>query len=442
MPTTDSVLKIKRRIASDLERLRVRTFTMTAPLSDDDLHLQFDSLMSPLVWDMGHIANFEEFWLLRELDGRTAHDAERDAMYNPFDNPRWVRSQLPLLDRNEATEYLDEVRHDTEAILTTTDIIDGHPLARDGYVFEMVVQHEAQHQETMLQALNLRPDIEAYTLSAIRRLPPRRTVDDTEQIIIDEGSFTLGTDNRITAYDNERPAHDVHVGTFAIDRFPVTNRRYLRFVTNDGYHRSDLWSPQGWEWRTSVDVEAPQGWIPSGTGEWSQTMFGRVRPLDPTEPVIHVNYWEAEAFAAFEGGRLPREPEWAKAANWGPEADRPRTYPWGETYPTSAHANIGQSAWGPAPIGSYPAGASAYGVEQMLGDVYEWTSSPFTPYPGYTTFPYPEYSEVFFGDENFRVLRGASWATSPAVARNSFRNWDYRQRRQILSGIRLAWDIG
>jgi len=441
MPSTDSVHKTKRRIASDLERLRGRTFTMTAPLTDDDLHLQFDPLMSPLVWDMGHIANFEEFWLLRELGGRPAHDAERDAIYNPFDNPRWIRAELPLLDRVDATEYLDEVRHDTNSILAETDIVDGQPLARDGYVFEMVSQHEAQHHETMLQALNLRPDIDAYALSAVRRLPRRRSVDDTEQIVIDGGPFLLGTDNAVAAYDNERPAHRVDIDAFSIDRFPVTNRRYLRFINSGGYHRAELWSTDGWEWRTSVDIEAPQGWNRNAAGEWAQTMFGRIRPLDPTEPVIHISYWEAEAFAAFEGGRLPSEPEWAKAANWGPEAVRARTYPWGETHPTSAHANIDQSGWGPAPVGSYPQGASAYGVEQMLGDVYEWTSSPFAPYPGYSTFPYPEYSEVFFGEENFRVLRGASWATSSCVARNSFRNWDYRQRRQILSGTRLAWDI-
>ena len=441
MPSTDSVQQSKHRIASSLERLRDRTFVMTAPLTDDDLHLQFNPLMSPLVWDMGHIANFEEFWLLRELGGRSAHDAERDAMYNPFDNPRWIRSELPLLDRVEATEYLDEVRHDTESILATTDIVEGQALARDGYVFEMVVQHEAQHQETMLQALNLRQDTEAYALSAIRRLPPRRSVDDAERSVIDGGAFTLGTDERASAYDNERPAHGVDIDTFTIDRFPVTNRRYLRFIDSGGYRHTELWSPEGWEWRTSVDVEAPQGWERSASGDWTQAMFGRIRELDPTEPVIHVSFWEAEAFAAFEGGRLPTEPEWEKAARWGPEASRPRTYPWGEAHPTKAHANIGQSGWGPAPVGSYPAGASAYGVEQLLGDVYEWTSSPFAPYPGYTTFPYPEYSEVFFGDENFRVLRGASWATSPSVARSSFRNWDYRQRRQILSGIRLAWDM-
>ena len=441
MHTVDSIQIKKRRIAADLGTTRRRTFVMTETLTDDDLLKQHSPLMGPLVWDMGHIANFEEFWLLRELGGRKAHDLARDEMYNPFDNPRWVRSELPLLDRAEATEYLDEVRHDVDSLLVRADFLGGPTLARDGYAFEMVVQHEAQHHETMLQALNLRPDLEAYALSAIRTIPDSRSVDDTARVVIDGGPFTLGTDDRSAAYDNERPSHPVDLPAFIIDRFPVTNRRFMRFVSRGGYAQREFWSDQGWEWRTSVDHAAPQGWNRSADGDWTQVMFGRTRDLDPSEPVIHVSYWEAEAFAAFEGARLPTETEWEKAASWGKDTTKARKYPWGDTSITSLHANVGQSGWGPAPVGSYPAGASAYGVEQLLGDVYEWTSSEFDPYPGYSTFPYPEYSEVFFDDESYRVLRGASWATAPSVARNTFRNWDYRQRRQIFSGIRLAWDV-
>lgn len=414
---------------------------MTEPLADEDVHDQFNPLMGPLVWDMGHIANFEEYWLLRELDGRTAHDEQRDAMYNPFDNPRWIRGDLPLLDRADATEYLNEVRHDTDQVLKRTDLIDGPRLAHGGYVFEMTIQHEAQHQETILQALNLRPDLAPYAMAASRHLPSSRSVDDTERVRVEGGPFALGTDDRTSAYDNERPAHTVQVETYDIDRFPVTNRRFAEFIDANGYGRPELWSDEGWAWRETVEHDAPQGWIRDGAGGWSQVMFGIIRSLDPTEPVIHISFWEAEAFANFAGGRLPTEMEWEKAASTGPGTLHSRKYPWGDTDPTSQHANLGQHGWGPAPVGSYPLGASGHGVEQLLGDVYEWTSSPFAPYPGYSTFPYAEYSEVFFEDENFRVLRGASWATAPSVARNTFRNWDYRQRRQILAGVRLAWDV-
>jgi iron(II)-dependent oxidoreductase len=168
--------------------------------------------------------------------------------------------------------------------------------------------------------------------------------------------------------------------------------------------------------------------------------FEHLLPLDPREPVQHVCAHEAEAFARWAGGRLPSEAEWEKAALWDPVAHRSRTYPWGEAPPGAGRANLDIAGWGPAPVGSYPAGCSAYGVEQLVGDVYEWTSSPFTGYPGYQTFPYPEYSEVFFG-HGYQVLRGASWATSSWVARGTFRNWDYPQRRQVFAGVRLAWEV-
>jgi iron(II)-dependent oxidoreductase len=305
----------------------------------------------------------------------------------------------------------------------------------------MVIQHEAQHHETILQALDLREDLEPYAVAGFA--PPRHesAVDDSEQIRIPGGPFLAGTDERTESYDNERPQHWVEVSAFGIDRFPVTNRRFAEFVEAGGYDRRDLWTSDGWDWRTDEDVEAPQGWIRQVGGGWLIRRFGHILDLDLSEPVQHVSFHEAEAFARFAGGRLPTEFEWEKTASWGPEATTPRIYPWGSTAPSSELANVGQSRWGPAPVGSYPSGVSAYGVEQLLGDVYEWTSSPFVGYPGFSAFPYPQYSEVFFDDADYRVLRGASWASSTAVTRSSFRNWDYRVRRQIFSGIRLAWDV-
>ena len=436
--TTD---EIRRHIADALEFYRRRTMGLIGPLDDDDLHRQFHDLMSPLVWDVGHVGNFEELWLLRELDGRTAHDVMYDHMYNPFDNPRWTRGALPLLDRAEALEYLHEVRGDALGVLQKTDFDPESPFIADGYVFRMVIQHEAQHQETILQALDMRTDLDPYPLAADRDRRSQQHVDDTERITIPGGAFLLGTDDRRSAYDNERPQHPVELATFSIDRFPVTNRRYARFVEAGGYQNADYWSPEGWQWRQSVTHDAPQGWSRNVGGGWLIHRFGHVLDLDPAQPVQHVTYYEAEAFAGFAGGRLPTEPEWEKAASWGPDVTEARPYPWGNRRPTARQANVGQVTWAPAPVGSYPEGASAYGVEQLLGDVYEWTSSRFEGYPGYSSFPYPEYSEVFFDDPEYRVLRGASWATSIEVTRNTFRNWDYRIRRQIFSGLRLAWDV-
>ena len=249
----------------------------------------------------------------------------------------------------------------------------------------------------------------------------------------------MGTDDRTDAYDNERPTHRVDLPAFAIDRYPVTVRRYAAFMADGGYERGDFWSAQGRAWLEETGDSMPQGWAPDLDGGWLVKRFGHVRPLDPLEPVQHVSFYEAEAFAAWGGGRLPTEAEWEKAAAWDEVAGASRTFPWGEAPPTPDKANLDHRHWGPVAVGSFPRGASAYGVEQLVGDTYEWTTSWFDGYPGYVTFPYPEYSEVFFGEE-YRVLRGASWATSPQVARNTFRNWDFAARRQIMSGIRLVWD--
>jgi gamma-glutamyl hercynylcysteine S-oxide synthase len=433
---------LKSHVAESLERYRRRTRNLIRPLNDDDVHLQHDSIMSPLVWDVGHVGNFEELWLLRQVGGRPAHDSRFDEIYNPFDNPRWTRGNLPLLSRHEALEYLDEVRGDALTILERTEFDPLSPLLQGGYVFEMVIQHEAQHQETMLQGLDLRTDLSPYRSAVLRsHRPGSRKVDDTERVVIPAGISEMGTSDTRVSYDNERPRHLVELPSFAIDRYPVTNHRYQRFIEAQGYLRRDLWTEEGWQYRETLESPWPQGWLPQVRGGWQVRRFGHLIELDPNEPVQHVSYHEADAFARFEGGRLPTEAEWEKAAAWDPKRREHRPYPWGQTPPTPSKANVDWNLWGPARVGTLPGSASAYGVEQMLGDVYEWTSSPFEGYPGFSSFPYPEYSEVFFGDPDYRVLRGASWATSTDVTRNTFRNWDYRERRQIFAGLRLAWDI-
>lgn len=434
--------KIRRSLKSRLDAIRGRTYRMTDPLDDDDVHKQFNTLMSPIVWDMGHVANFEEYWLLRELDGRRPHDENLDEVYNPFDNPRWVRADLPILDRTEATRYLDDVRGDALALMEQLEFDPEAPLLRDGYVWNMVAQHEAQHQETVLQALDLRDDLAPYVLAGGRSIPARaKRVDDTERVVIPAGEFAMGTDDTTAAYDNERPLHRVYLGTYGIDKYPVTVRRYAEFIAAGGYSRPDLWSDAGWLWLGEAGHGAPQGWVPDLNGGWLVLRFGHLAPLDPAEPVEHVSFHEAEAFARWAGGRLPTEAEWEKAAVWDPARGTSSPYPWGNRPPSADHANLDHVGWGPAPVGSYPAGASAFGLHQTVGDVYEWTTSYFDGYPGYTTFPYPEYSEVFFGTD-YRVLRGSSWATSASVARATFRNWDLPIRRQIFAGLRVAWDVG
>jgi iron(II)-dependent oxidoreductase len=252
---------------------------------------------------------------------------------------------------------------------------------------------------------------------------------------VDGGPFEMGTSVEPWAFDNEGPAHTVDVPPFLIDRVPVTNEQYLTFMRAGGYDDQRHWTEAGWAWRSEKDKTRPGFWKPDADGFVIQR-YGRTVAVAPKEPVQHVCYHEAEAFASWAGKRLPTEAEWEKAAAWGPDA-RKRRFPWGDDESAAQYANLGQQHFGPAEIGAYPLGASAYGCHQMLGDVWEWTSSDFQPYPGYEWFPYKEYSEVFYGTD-YKVIRGGSWATHISSIRNTFRSWDYPIRRQIFVGFRCA----
>jgi iron(II)-dependent oxidoreductase len=248
----------------------------------------------------------------------------------------------------------------------------------------------------------------------------------------------MGTAEEPWAYDNECPAHDAEVESFRIDRTPVTNARFAEFVAEGGYDDERHWDPAGWEWRRAAHLEHPQFWCREGNGDWSRVRFGHREALPPDEPVQHVCWYEADAFARWAGKRLPSEVEWEFAASWGPDA-RKRRYPWGDVDPTPAHANLGQIRFGPAPAHTFAVGTSAWGCLQMVGDVWEWTASDFEAYPGFRAFPYREYSEVFNGS-GYKVLRGGSWAVPPVACRTTFRNWDLPIRRQIFAGFRCARD--
>jgi iron(II)-dependent oxidoreductase len=257
-------------------------------------------------------------------------------------------------------------------------------------------------------------------------------------VLIPAGPFEMGTSTEPWALDNERPAHRVDLPAYWIDTTPVTNAAFQAFIEAGGYHEPRFWSAAGWAHRQQADLSAPKFWWREA-GQWLRRRFGHVEPVPPDEPVLHVSWFEAEAYAAWAGRRLPTEAEWEKAARHDPATGRSRRYPWGDEEPTAELANLGQRHLQPAAAGAYPAGGSAYGVRQLIGEVWEWTASDFRPYPGFAAFPYREYSEVFFGPE-YKVLRGGSFATDPVACRGTFRNWDYPMRRQIFSGFRTARD--
>jgi iron(II)-dependent oxidoreductase len=424
-------------LAAGLAEARDRTFQLVASLSRDDLHRQHDPLMSPVVWDLGHIAAFEELWLTRNLSG-VIEFAEMPGLYNPFEHPRRVRGALELPDLLEVQATMAEIRARVLDRLETADLIGGPTLLRDGYVYRMVLQHEYQHDETIIQTLQLKQGA-PYTPPVRRSLPsPRATLDPGAMVRFPGGEVRLGTDDRAAAYDNERPRYTTQLAPFWIDVTPVTNGQYLEFMENGGYRRRELWTDAGWAWLTEAGVVSPKHWVEDGGG-WSSRSMDVVAPIDPSHPVCHVCWHEADAFARFAGKRLPTEAEWEAAVSWDPATATQRPYPWGDAAWSPELANLDQLAFRTAPVGSYPRSVSPIGCHGMIGDVWEWTASDLAGYPGFAPFPYREYSEAFFGPE-YKVLRGGSWATRPGAVRSTFRNWDYPIRRQIFSGFRCARD--
>jgi iron(II)-dependent oxidoreductase len=369
---TEVTQSSKGAIAERLAEARRRTLELIEPLDDEQLNRVYSPLLSPLAWDLGHIANFEELWLVQTIGERQPLHGELGRFYDAIETPRRSRGELPILRDAELRAYLADVRERTLEVLDEVEIGPDAPdrLLRDGFVYEMLIAHEQQHNETMLQLLQM---VDGY--EPVRPFGPSAVPDGApETVSIPAGEHVIGAPARGFAYDNERPRHAVELPAFEIDRTPVTNAAYIAYVEDTG-------------------AESPLHWEPDGAGGWALTRMGRGEPIHPAHPVLHVSWHEADSYARWAGKRLPSEQEW--------EAARPQL--------------------------------------DGVGQAWEWTSSDFLPYPGFEAFPYREYSEAFFGAE-YKVLRGASWATDPSVVRPSFRNWDLPQRRQIFAGIRLARD--
>jgi iron(II)-dependent oxidoreductase len=356
-----------------LRDARRRTLELVAPLTEAEIEAVHHPLMSPLVWDLGHIAAYEDLWLVHRHGGEPLLRADLAQLYDAFETPRSERGEIPLLRGEELAECMAAVRDRALEILERSG-------PGDGVLHEMVIRHEAQHNETMRQTLFL------AGLHGGAPDAPARCDTPQDWIDVPAGAVDLGAGPDGFAFDNERPRHAVELPAFRIARRPVTNATWMHFVEGGGYVRREWWSDEGWAWKEEYDITHPEGWTADGP------------PDDATRPVMHVSWFEADAFARWSEARLPTEAEWEKAATWTQE----------------------QLA--------------------QIGDVWEWTASVFGGYPGFVAHPYREYSEVFF-DDGYRVLRGASWATHERLRSTTFRNWDLPQRRQIFAGVRLAKDV-
>ncbi len=254
-------------------------------------------------------------------------------------------------------------------------------------------------------------------------------------ILVPGGALEMGT-NAICVYDNEGCAHSVAVSDFKLAQAPVTVSQWLYFMKEGGYSRPELWSAEGWSWRCTEDAAMPEYWRRAGHGYAAFGGLG-LREMHPDEPVSSISWFEAEAYLRYKGKRFPTEAEWEYVSFRSCSPGAP--YPWGEEEPNSHTAVFGIGSWGPLPVGSKKCGANADGILDLAGNVWEWTSTPFGPYPGFKAFPYDGYSKDHMLGEH-KVCRGGSWATAAPILRRTFRNWYVPTYRQGFLGLRCADD--
>ena len=417
---------------------RGRTLDLVADLHDEQLDVPYRDTVNPFRWELGHTAFFYEALLLRILDGIGPILEQGDDLYDSFKVDHDDRWSLPLPSRKETLDYMGRV------LELVVDRLDSHePSAEETYLYLLSVLHEDMHGEAftwMRQALGYaEPQLQiARSDSTPERLGGGPWPGDVE---IPGTTFQLGATPEVPfVFDNEKWAHAVQVGPFQIARAPVTNAQFAQFVDDGGYDRRELWSRQGWVWRSKAGARHPVYWRHGERG-WLREHFGKLLPVQEDAPVIHVNWYEAEAYCRWAGRRLPTEAEWELAASAEPEKDghgitgRKRRYPWGDEVPSPVHANLDSHLLGCVDVAAFPAGDSPFGCRQMIGNVWEWTSSAFYPFPGYIVdFPYREYSAPWFGYH--KVLKGGAWSTRSRLIYNTFRNFFLPERNDVFAGFR------
>ena len=434
------------QLVEALRETRARTLELVADLSEAQLIGPRLPIVNPLRWEIGHVAWFQEFWLLRHLGGQPPILTYGDELYDSARVAHDTRWDLPLLESDRTLAYMEQV---LESVVD--QVHDGSRGRKDvegydeEYFLSLVLLHEQMHDEAI-----------TYTRQTLS-YPPRRIGIagkrvDNEAIVnmflrgdveIPGGKFTLGNiPEQDFAFDNEQRAHEIEIAPFAISTTAVTNAEFKRFVEDGGYRRSDLWTTEGWRWRTAASAEHPVYWHREGSDRWLRRNFDKWIALDERLPIINVNWHEADAYCRWAGRRLPGEAEWEIAASAEPSAnsrdltEHRRRYPWGENPPTLEHANLDWRTLGCLPVDALPTGDSAYGCRQMIGNVWEWTASDFEPYPGFVAGPYKEYSAPWFGDH--KVLRGGCWVTRSRLIHNRYRNFYTPDRRDVWAGFRTC----
>jgi iron(II)-dependent oxidoreductase len=439
VPAPDHLMNCDQLVAWVADA-RQRTCDLIADLDDDQLMGPQMAIVNPLLWEIGHVTWFQEKWVLRHAAHNKPIDPNVDALYDSAAIAHDTRWDLKLPSRADTLRYMGRIRDQVIEHLLNTE-----PRRDDVYFTLLSVFHEDMHTE----AFTYTRQTHAYPAPRLG-LPDNRPQPNASPFNQQEmkgdvevfgGTFGLGAlPQESFVFDNEKWAHPVEMRPYAIARTPVTQEDFAAFVDDSGYTQERFWSEPGWRWRTEAGALHPVYWDRQVPGRWLRRDFDRWVPLEPRRPVLHVNWFEAEAYCRWAKRRLPTESEWEAAAADIPADGRlspdKRRFPWGEAPPAPHHANLDWSGMGCVDVGELPQGDSAFGCRQMIGNVWEWTVDDFLPYPGFTPDPYREYSQPWFG--NHKVLRGGCWATRSRLIRNTWRNFYKPERRDVWAGFRTC----
>src|SRR6516164_7267752 len=411
-----------------LRQTRARTHRLVDELSSEQLMgLKLD-IVNPVLWEIGHVGWFHEYWTLRFSHGQVPLIARADDLWNSSTVAHDTRWSLDLPDRSNTFAYLANVLERQCEHLARHDFPD-----HAHYFYELAIRHEDMHVE----ALAFPPP----TGLGQGAPPPSGALPGDAEV--PGGTWRLGaTKADGFIFDNEKWVHAIELEPFRIARAAVTNREFAAFVEAGGYRVREFWSDAGWAWRERQRAERPIYWQPKSDHVWRWRRYDRAEPLNPDAPVVFVAWHEAEAWCRWAGRRLPTEAEWEAAAIGEPSADRSRLsgtrrpWPWGGAAPTRAHANLDFAFDAPLDVAACPEGDSAFGCRQMIGNVWEWTASDFVAFPGFAADPYEDYSRPWFGSR--KVLRGGCWATSARIARPTYRNFFPPDRGDVFAGFRTC----
>lgn len=424
-------------MAQTLLDARRHELTALAGMTDEQMYGLQMRIIEPPIWELGHVGWFQENWILQNLDQAQPIWSDANDLYNSFNIPNEERWALAFPKQAWTMTYITAVLQQCIQRLAGREVT-----AADRYFYALAVNHEDMHSETMI---HIRQTL-GYTRPPFVHACPPPPVDedfDLHDVAIPGGTFMVGATPELPfVFDNEKWAHPQEVAPFHIAATPVTTAQYQAFVAAGGYQAREYWSEEGWAWRESAKAEHPIYWQREADGSWRRRSFTEWFPLQPFEPMVHVNFYEANAYCAWAGRRLPTEGEWEVAASGKPSADgstfttTKRLYPWGNDCPTPDKANLDVAQPGPIDVRALPAGDSAFGCRQMIGNVWEWTADTFNPYPGYVIDPYATYSYPSFGQQ--KVLRGGCWTTRGRVIRNTWRNFYTPDRNNIFAGFRTC----